>query len=942
MDNQQLSNIRHIKEASNQGRLVVFVGAGVSKNSGVPLWSELISAMKEEMPKSISGETDYLKVAQVYKDSRDHKEYMDLVKKVLKHNKVIPNDIHKAILALKPCHIVTTNYDDLLEQEIQNELKQYALVREDKDIPNMHYPNSLIKMHGDYITDNIVLTENDYYDYARKFPLIRSFVFSLFASKLVLFVGFSFTDLNLKVILNDLRSILSDNMQRAYLISIDCPDDFTKKYYEEKGINIVYLDDSELEISKGYNVDIKDVSGKKVWNVLNIINLYSDYYNLDLIGTIYEKLSLYENEIIDIGENGLKYLLHKDEDYNFNYSKYQLLTGHEGFVKILNSLKSKKGIKQFIISHPKIDLRKLRQFAYYNSVYSINSVEIVSYQFLKRIRKIKTSAIDYLYDFSFNEFKTKLKFLSARNRSCSRADLEYPFVLYKLGDYYGAYKIYEELLSFAWNKQKFILYFICLYNMQSICYGVEYQLSMSYTDSNVDINKVISKVKGVNLDEVLSRLPIEEWIRKMFQDLISYRSIGNVNIKTKKINESIYRQRNRTEKKGVAVWNYDIYEIIGVFSREFNFCNNNFIICDNNPYYHAMCKDTICVLLNSYATPSISFDKKFEQPKIEKLDSLALSLMIFLIEPIELIRIFETYNIDSIAFDENAENLLHKYLCNINEFKNIPYINKLIFIYQLQNLLCVISHTKIGKTDMSVVYDVIIKYWDEIKKLFDISILSEILRKFESNLIVANELLDKLIEYNSEKSDIGSGVCIQHLVSLFKEKGWSYNNWDFCKKVDFNYVYIIYPIIPDLQKKKFADQCLANIDNVSNYLSFISNNKLQIASSERLSVLLNKHSKLDIENEIYCCYLMGMILKNNQYPCLNQVIQDYSMNNECLKFFIDPIEYDKPNEVQVKWLLRCEDVILSELIKRLEYREKIKQSLLTGEIPVKERIIKLL
>ena len=87
---------------------------------------------------------------------------------------------------------------------------------------------------------------------------------------------------------------------------------------------------------------------------------------------------------------------------------------------------------------------------------------------------------------------------------------------------------------------------------------------------------------------------------------------------------------------------------------------------------------------------------------------------------------------------------------------------------------------------------------------------------------------------------------------------------------------------------------------------------------------------------------MGMILKNNQYPCLNQVIQDYSMNNECLKFFIDPIEYDKPNEVQVKWLLRCEDVILSELIKRLEYREKIKQSLLTGEIPVKERIIKLL
>ena len=48
-------------------------------------------------------------------------------------------------------------------------------------------------MHGDYETDNIVLTENDYYNYPNNFPLIRSFVQSLFASKLILFVGFSFT-----------------------------------------------------------------------------------------------------------------------------------------------------------------------------------------------------------------------------------------------------------------------------------------------------------------------------------------------------------------------------------------------------------------------------------------------------------------------------------------------------------------------------------------------------------------------------------------------------------------------------------------------------------------------------------------------------------------------------------------------------------------------------
>ena len=67
-----------------------------------------------------------------------------------------------------------------------------------------------------------------------KFPLIRSYVQSIFASKLVLFVGFSFSDLNLKMILNDLQNILLNNVQRAYLLSCDEPDDITKQYFEKK------------------------------------------------------------------------------------------------------------------------------------------------------------------------------------------------------------------------------------------------------------------------------------------------------------------------------------------------------------------------------------------------------------------------------------------------------------------------------------------------------------------------------------------------------------------------------------------------------------------------------------------------------------------------------------------------------------------------------------
>lgn len=49
MDKQQISNLLHIQQASRENRLVIFVGAGVSRNSGIPTWNELIESMKSEL-----------------------------------------------------------------------------------------------------------------------------------------------------------------------------------------------------------------------------------------------------------------------------------------------------------------------------------------------------------------------------------------------------------------------------------------------------------------------------------------------------------------------------------------------------------------------------------------------------------------------------------------------------------------------------------------------------------------------------------------------------------------------------------------------------------------------------------------------------------------------------------------------------------------------------
>ena len=244
MDNITKSHIRQIKQAMRQNKLVIFAGAGVSKSAGVPLWGELIDELKKELDLP-QYETDYLKIPQLYKNLRKGKEFLERVKDILRDGDVQYNKIHEALLDLKPCHIVTTNYDDLFEQAIANSNENFFTVSKDEDLPFNRGERLLIKMHGDFKSGNIVLTENDYLDYANNFPLIRSYVMSLFASKLVLFVGFSFSDINLKYILRDVRNCLGGKMQPVYMLDSAVDNVHVVNYFDDNFVNLVQIDEDD-------------------------------------------------------------------------------------------------------------------------------------------------------------------------------------------------------------------------------------------------------------------------------------------------------------------------------------------------------------------------------------------------------------------------------------------------------------------------------------------------------------------------------------------------------------------------------------------------------------------------------------------------------------------------------------------------------------------------
>lgn len=389
MNNVQLSNIQHIQDACKQDKLVIFVGAGVSANSGVPLWGRLIESLKQDLPEALKEETDALKIAQLYKDSRGDKEYIEKIKETLMYGKTSPNLIHYAILDLKPCHIITTNYDDLIEQAVLQKFQQYYVIRRDADLPYVQYQNTLIKMHGDFEANNIVLTENDYYNYSTNFPLIQSYVQSLFASKLILFVGFSFNDINLKIILNSVSNILQENMQRVYLLTDNDVDPIQRTYYENKSINIVSIcpDDIDNYLCK-YNIKIDSEQlvakvGKVLYKQLVFINSFRK--NQDLIKYICNYIDSYKDEIRVLGD-GFRYIIPQNEQLHWNYHSSGLQIESPYVKNIKNQLKTFTGRRKFVIQYGG-DIVELRKQAYLNRFFSLDDLKLVNETFLRHLNE---------------------------------------------------------------------------------------------------------------------------------------------------------------------------------------------------------------------------------------------------------------------------------------------------------------------------------------------------------------------------------------------------------------------------------------------------------------------------------------------------------------------------------------------------------------------------
>jgi NAD-dependent SIR2 family protein deacetylase len=112
------SHVKNIIKANDEGRLTIFVGAGISKSSNgkglvLPSWGELISVLKKDL--DLPDETDYLKIAQLYFLEFKAPTYYRKIKEFFP-DYVEPSLIHDLIFEINPQSVITTNWDNILER----------------------------------------------------------------------------------------------------------------------------------------------------------------------------------------------------------------------------------------------------------------------------------------------------------------------------------------------------------------------------------------------------------------------------------------------------------------------------------------------------------------------------------------------------------------------------------------------------------------------------------------------------------------------------------------------------------------------------------------------------------------------------------------------------------------------------------------------------------
>jgi len=219
---------RELVEQFARGNGAIFVGAGLSQGAGLPGWNELLMPLADSIGLPAHLRADFLRVAQHYENQRGRQALISHVIEQTDTTGKRPTDNHRRLARLGVRTWVTTNYDDLLEQTLREVGERFTTTVRDEDLPYTSTDAvTLVKLHGDREQpDTIVITQQDYHTYFRRFPRVKDKLSGLLLEKTFLFVGYSINDPDFNQIQTEIAFDLQQHQRVVYAVLFDV-DEFT-------------------------------------------------------------------------------------------------------------------------------------------------------------------------------------------------------------------------------------------------------------------------------------------------------------------------------------------------------------------------------------------------------------------------------------------------------------------------------------------------------------------------------------------------------------------------------------------------------------------------------------------------------------------------------------------------------------------------------------------
>lgn len=216
----------------------VFIGAGLSVVAGYPKWDQLLtnlinraknkgfidSKKKLELEIMMKTPSKWLMAAQDLIDSYGEGPFHSELAKIFDEVGAVPTDRHKAITEIDFSFVVTTNYDQLIENAYFpkfGKIPKFFTHQDKADFANSLWKQEffILKAHGSIDKlSTIILTERDYRRLIYSSPGYRALLAAIFTTKTILFLGASLTDPEINLLLGSLHDSFQGEGQTHYAL----------------------------------------------------------------------------------------------------------------------------------------------------------------------------------------------------------------------------------------------------------------------------------------------------------------------------------------------------------------------------------------------------------------------------------------------------------------------------------------------------------------------------------------------------------------------------------------------------------------------------------------------------------------------------------------------------------------------------------------------------